>query len=85
MIIVKTILMIAVLMGMVVLLLSVRDLGRPSQSTDKRETEEMERDIEQDELPITSRSVFSGFLARDGKHGGWPAGHKRRAEAHTHR
>lgn len=67
MIILKAILMIVILVGMVMLLLSVRALGRPAQTTLKDDTDSMMRDIEDVETPITPLSVFHTFLARDPK------------------
>lgn len=65
MIILKIILMSVILVGMVVLLLSVKALGHPSFTADDPETEAMRKDVEQNDSPITSHSVFSNFLARD--------------------
>ncbi len=50
---------------MVVLLMSVRALRHPSVTADKDEAAAMRKDVEHDGSPITPRSVFSDFLARD--------------------
>ncbi len=65
MVILKFILIMVVMIGMIVLLMSVRALGHPSETIDKKEADQMRRDIDMESSPITSRSVFSTFLARD--------------------
>lgn len=57
--------MVVILIGMIVLLLSVKALGHSSFTADDPETEAMRKDVEENVSPITDHSVFSKFLARD--------------------
>lgn len=65
MVLLKFILMSVILVGMVVLLMSVRALRHPYVTADKDEAAAMRKDVEHNVAPITSRSVFNDFLSRD--------------------
>lgn len=65
MIILKTIFMLIILIGMIMVLMSIRLLYRPTDTADSLETDEMRREVEKEEKVITSHSVFNQFLARD--------------------
>lgn len=62
MILIKSILVLIVIIGMLVLLASVRLLTHPIESTDTKETDQMRKELESDEDVITPHSVFHKFL-----------------------
>lgn len=65
MIILKAIFLLVALVGMILLLLSVRELNRPVETDDRELSDRMQSDAEREERPITTRSVFHDFLGRN--------------------
>lgn len=64
MILLKVFLLFVILVGMIVVLLSVRLLTRPGEMTDTGATDSLRREVESEDRVIGDESVFHGFLAR---------------------
>ncbi|MBD5306701.1 MAG: hypothetical protein HDS14_03605 [Bacteroides sp.] len=69
MLILKTILLLIILTGMIVLLLSVRLLANPTEDADKENTAKLRRDLDIESSVVPYNSLFHRFLARDRKKG----------------